>query len=388
MYPLSLVGEPALDCERSNLHPLKSITIRGFRSIRALEGFAPGPLTAFIGPNGAGKSNVVEFFRMVRHMADEAFQRYAQTIGPETIFYMGPRQSPTVSAHLEFGDNVYEFDLQAQGGGGVFVAEERVHHLGGEGSGALSALGVAGPESRLKALRDDSARYGQGKGVPFYVHGAISSWTVYHVHDTSLLAPARGWTSVSNNVRLEHDAGNLAAVLLTMRSKHLHKYQQIRATVQLAAPFFDDFVLRPAERGAETQVRLEWTQRGSQEPFQPTMLSDGTLRFIAIVTALLQPSLPATLVFDEPELGLHPAAVHVLGETIRSAATSTQVILATQSPQLLDSFEPEHVVVIERSGGESTLRRLVAGELAEWLRDYSLGELWLKNVLGGRPALD
>lgn len=369
---------------------LNKVTIRGFRSIRLLENFEPGKLTVLIGPNGAGKSNFVEFFRMLRNMVDESFQKYAQTIGPETLFFMGPKKTPKVVASLEFGQNLYEFDLQARAAGGVFIGQERVQYTGGKGLRDLEPLGPPSTESRLKNRSAEPARTTRGKGVTGYVYDAVASWTVYHVHDTSQFAPMRGWGSITNNRRLSDNAGNLAAVLLAIKEKHEHVHERIRDTIRLAAPFFDDFVLRPETRGQEEQVRLEWTQKGSQEPFQPTVLSDGTLRFIALVTALLQPYPPSTILIDEPELGLHPYAINLLGETIRSRsdAPGAQVIVSTQSPQLLDSFQPSEIVVVERSDGESVFRRLEESALQQWLSDYSLGELWLKNLLGGRPGRD
>ena len=116
-------------------------------------------------------------------------------------------------------------------------------------------------------------------------------------------------------------------------------------------------------------------------------ISDGTLRCIALFTALGQPveSLPAFLSIDEPELGLHPAALGILASLVRSTSTHAQILLATQSPALLDLFDPQDVVVAERAQGATTFRRLDPDQLAGWLEDYSLSELYDKNVLGGRP---
>ncbi len=365
---------------------LRSLTIRGFRSIEALTNFEPGDTTVLIGANGAGKGNFVELFRMLRSMADEAFQTYAQQIGPETLFFQGPKRTPKINIHLEFGQNVYEFDLDAKRGGGVLIGEERGQYTGG---GGLNVLAKGSRESCLKRRKDEPSQvYGSGIGVPGHIHQAVSSWTVYHVHDTSPLAPMRGWCSVSNNIRLTHDAGNLASLLLNLRDAHPFVYSRIRDSVRLAAPFIDDFVLRPQMRGPEEQVSLEWTQRGSQEPFQATVLSDGTIRFIALITALLQPYPPSIIVIDEPELGLHPSAIVLLAETVRSASVNAQVVISTQSPLLLDRFEPTEVVVVERQGASSGFRRLDDTELRDWLSDYSLGQLWLKNLIGGRPGLD
>ena len=118
------------------------------------------------------------------------------------------------------------------------------------------------------------------------------------------------------------------------------------------------------------------------------MLSDGTIRFIALVTALLQPDPPSIIVIDEPELGLHPSAIALLAETIRAASARSQIVVATQSALLLDGFEPNEVVVVERDNGHSVFKRLDESQLQEWLVDYSLGQLWLKNLLGGRPGRD
>ncbi len=374
------------------MNALKSLTIRGFRSIASLENFEPGMLCVLIGPNGAGKSNFIEFFRMLRAMADEAFQTYALETGPEAIFHMGPKRTPKMSARLEFGENLYEFDLSPVHGGGVLIAQERVQHTGDERKGASDVIAQGRLESMLniRHLPASTSR----SAMPTYdvrvaLQRAVSSWTVYHVLDTGPLAPLRSWGSVTNYERLGPEARNLAAVLFYLREKTPSRYTSILETIRLTAPFIDDFIFRPEIRGRERQVRLEWKQHGLQEPFQPTLLSDGTIRFIALVTALLQPDPPSTIVIDEPELGLHPYAINLLAETIRATVNrGVQVILATQSPQLIDCFEPADIVVVERSNGHSTFTRLDADKLAEWLRDYSLGELWLKNILGGRPGRD
>jgi predicted ATPase len=157
--------------------------------------------------------------------------------------------------------------------------------------------------------------------------------------------------------------------------------------VRLAAPFFDDFKLRPVPTNPDL-IQLEWRQKDSDYPFRANQLSDGTLRFICLATALLQPERPATMLFDEPELGLHPYALTLLGALFKQAGRTAQVIISTQSALLLNEFEPEDVIVVERRQGESTFRRLAPAALSEWLQEYSLGELWQKNVLGGRPGAE
>jgi predicted ATPase len=161
----------------------------------------------------------------------------------------------------------------------------------------------------------------------------------------------------------------------------------IRDTVRLIAPFFNDFKLRPKKRRGDQQLELEWEQVGSDYPFHCSQLSDGTLRFIALATALLQPEPPATVLIDEPELGLHPYALEMLANLILQAMQRTQLIVSTQSPLLLNAFEPEQIVVIDREEGESRFRRLAQDDLSVWLsEEYTLGDLWQKNVYGGGPV--
>ena len=171
-----------------------------------------------------------------------------------------------------------------------------------------------------------------------------------------------------------------------MKQTKPESYLLIRDTVRLIAPFFDDFLLRPQTRGTDEQVRLEWQQKGSDFPFQPNHLSDGTIRFICLATALLQPDPSATIVIDEPELGLHPYAISTLADLIKSASERTQVVISTQSPTLLDYFEPEQIIVVNRQDGRSTFERLDPQALTGWLEDYSVGELWQKNVVQGGPT--
>jgi predicted ATPase len=154
----------------------------------------------------------------------------------------------------------------------------------------------------------------------------------------------------------------------------------------LAAPFFDDFKLRPIP--ATDLIQLEWLQKDSDHPFLVNQLSDGTLRFMCLATALLQPERPTTVLFDEPELGLHPYALTLLGDLFRQSqygSLDKQVIISTQSALLLNEFAPEDIIVVERSQGESIFRRLDSANLSEWLQEYTMGELWQKKVLGGRP---
>jgi ATPase subunit of ABC transporter with duplicated ATPase domains len=150
------------------------------------------------------------------------------------------------------------------------------------------------------------------------------------------------------------------------------------------APFFEEFRLAPSQLN-EGKIRLEWKEKGSDAYFNAASLSDGTLRFLCLTTLLLQPKLPMVVLLDEPELGLHPAAVTLLADLLSSAATRTQVIVATQSVTLVNQFEPDSVWAVDRQDNQSVFRHLSQADMTTWLDDYGLGELWEKNVLGARP---
>jgi predicted ATPase len=192
--------------------------------------------------------------------------------------------------------------------------------------------------------------------------------------------------SVRDWRELNPDASNIAAFLLRLKIKYPQSYLNIRETIQLIAPFLDDFLLEPENKGENEVVRLEWRQKGSSFPFQPYQLSDGTIRFICLATALLQPDPPSTIVIDEPELGLHPFALEVLAGLFRDASERTQLIISTQSATLLNQFDPDEVIVVDRVDGASRFQRLDAESLLEWTKDYALGELWQKNVFEGGPS--
>jgi predicted ATPase len=367
--------------------PIKKLTIQGFKSIRNLENFELRSLNVLIGANGAGKSNFLGFFRLLRELVEQRLQFALQTIegGADACLYMGPKITRRFVAKLYFSHSFYEFALMPTPDNRfVFEHENAAFAEGHHNSPGFPPSGHT--EAQLKFLT------GLESGLPARVsYDSISGAIVYHFHDTGLTASMRRQKPINDNEFLRPDAENLAAFLYRIRETYPSNYHQIREAVRLAAPFFDDFKLRPSPTSTDS-IQLEWKQKDSDYPFTANQLSDGTLRFICLATALLQPftklfqpSPPATMLFDEPELGLHPYALTLLASLFQQAAQHRQVIISTQSATLLNEFAPEDVIVVERHQGESRFRRLDSAELSEWLKEYALGELWQKNVLGASP---
>jgi predicted ATPase len=165
-------------------------------------------------------------------------------------------------------------------------------------------------------------------------------------------------------------------------------YDRIVEKIRYIMPQFGDFVLEPREMNP-ANILLNWHEATSEYLFGPHQISDGTLRFMALATLLLQPPerLPKIIIIDEPELGLHPQAIDLLGSMILTTGKHTQIIVATQSPRLLDSFDCENVIVAEWNKADncSVFKQLNESELSQWLDEYSLSQLWEKNILGGQP---
>ncbi len=359
--------------------PINKLTVEGFKSIRKLEGFELRSLNVLIGANGAGKSNFVGFFDLLRELINQGLRLAVEKEGgADACLYLGPKITKKLRAELYFGINGYRFTLEPTMDNRLVFAEESVVFRGYRTS--------LGSGHREAALKDHQRRPGKPAKVPDYVFDSLSNWVVYHFHDTSGTAGVRRQGPINDNESLRPNAENLAAFLYRIRQTDSSSYERIRDVVRLAAPFFDDFKLRPVPTNSEL-IQLEWLQKDSDYTFRASQLSDGTLRFICMATALLQPSLPSTVLFDEPELGLHPYALTLLANLFQQAASQygKQVIVSTQSAPLLNEFTPEDVIVVERSEGQSTFRRLETKQLSEWLKEYALGELWQKNVLGGRP---
>lgn len=370
--------------------PVSGITIRGYKSIQALENFELRALNVLIGANGAGKSNFIGALRLLSAAASANLRlTVARAGGAELLRSAIPESSSEMTLHVELGGHSYALRLGSSAQDHLFVVEETLAYRQGMDGRTQSTPATAGEaEASLKRMYElaQAASFATLEMQHLRVlFRSMTGWMVYHFHDTGDHAPPKKRCALVDGVTLREDGANLAAFLFTLSRRHPLHYKRITDTVRLVAPFFDEFYVEPLADNSE-QTQLRWRQKGSSQIFQASQLSDGTLRFIALATALGQPNPPATILLDEPELGLHPYALEVLGSMLASTSHHTQLIVSTQSAALLNHVEPEDVVVVERSeDGASTFRRLERAALASWLEDYSLAELWLKNVLGGRP---
>jgi predicted ATPase len=357
---------------------VKSLTITGYKSIRQLRDFELTNLNVLIGANGAGKSNFINLFRMLAEMVEQNLQVYVSTQGgPDALLHFGRNITDKLHAEFYFDSNGYLFDLIPTNDNRLIFESEKSWFKGVFYSSSPSVtLGRGHDESRLKTAPD--------KYSP-YVRKSVTNWRVYHFHDTGEKAKVKQPHPANLNLRLQIDAANLAAYLRMLYLKHNSHYQRIVDTIRLVAPFFGDFIHRSGE---PEFVELEWMQKGKPDmPFKAHILSDGTLRFICLATLLLQPIklLPDTILIDEPELGLHPYAISVLADIFKQVAEERQLIISTQSVELVNELSPEDIIVVDQEDDASIFKRFTSKQLSSWLEEYSMGELWKQNVLGGRP---
>ena len=364
---------------------LERITLKGFKTIRSLVDFEPQSRTVLIGPNGAGKSNFISFFRMMSWALsgpDQLARHVSQQGGSRRILHDGPARTREIEAELTIrtsaGENEYAFRLFHAAGDTLVFADERYRfsRTEWETKANWNTLGAGhkDPELLRAAVDNQTAQV---------IRTLLQRIVVYQFHDTSDTARIRGKWPTNDNRWLKEDAANVAPVLHRLKARDRPYYQRIVDTIRLVLPVFSDFELEP-DCG---NLLLQWRERDTDEVFSASQASDGFLRIVALITLLLQPprDLPDVLILDEPELGLHPSAISIVGELTAAAATKIQVIAATQSVPLVDCFDPEDIVVVERPDRASTFRRLDPAALDEWLATYSLSELWEKNVIGGRP---
>jgi predicted ATPase len=371
---------------------IQSITIEGFKSIRSIKDLPLRPINMLIGANGSGKSNFLEAFQLLKDIRSRKLREYVvRSGGADKILHFGSKNTTDLLIQLHF-PNQESFDdgsrenrnylvlFGPSAGDGLFVQYESVYY------GAPPNVGSTF-SNPLKFENEKEAMLISSEDTDVWVGECIDALGIYHLHDTSAAAPLRKTASLNDNRIMRSDGGNLAAFLYLLQMKYKDSYQAIRRTVQQVAPFFDDFQLAPLALNPNT-IKLEWRHKRSDQYFDASAFSDGTLRFIALATLFLQPVelRPSLILVDEPELGLHPYAIELLASMIRQASKETQVIAATQSSLLLDKFDPEDVLVANRVDGSTTIERLKPEPLAEWLKDYSLGQLWEKGEFAGRPG--
>ena len=358
---------------------LQKIQIEGYKSIKKLE-LALKPINILIGANGVGKTNFVSFFKLVNNIYEQRLENYSLKAGVENLLHYGSKETKEIAGSLIFSqedafftqENKYTFLLQpSESKERFFINLEKSQY--NDWSPYIA--------QNIKESEIKDSKKPRGSGLRRH----LESYKIYHFHDTSSNAPLRQVANLDDNHRLKENGANLPAFLYYLEQKHPVSFKRIERTVASVVPFFEKFNLVP-DRLDQTRIKLEWIEKNHPDRyFNATHLSDGSLRFIALSTLLMQPKLPKVIIIDEPELGLHPSAINKLAGMIKSVSQQNcQTIISTQSINLVDHFEPEDIVTVDRFENQSIFHRLKKENLQNWLEDYSLGDLWQKNVIKGQ----
>ena len=375
---------------------IESIRIKGFRSLSDVNIMGlPKGSTVLIGPNGSGKSNFFHFFELIKSMVvhrdlEEFVQRHG---GANNQLFGGSKSSSKIEAGIVLRNSDFRsecrFVLEFAHKDRLKVNEKKYRKMIATSNPKISPSDfeekIVEPSRNSYSGTANTGNDCQDCSMAF--KGFFKSCAVHHFHDTSYHSNLKKPWDIKDSFYLMPEGGNLAPVLVRMEREEPERFFSIRECIRSVLPNFDRFQID--EHNGKASLR--WKPKGIDKAIGAHLTSDGTLRFFALATLLnLPPSmLPNTLLLDEPELGLHPTAISVIGELIRSSSLDRQVIVATQSPLLVDEFDLSEILVLELRDGQTQVRRFDGTDdqnrYRNWLSRYSLGELWQKNVLGGRP---
>lgn len=354
---------------------MKRIQIKGYKSIKEID-LDLLQINIFIGANGSGKSNFLSFFDFLKQIYKKNLREFVALKGINSFLHKGDKITSEINTHLYFkGTNGYSFTLK-KGDTGLIFTHEGMWYGKNPYYNNPEEIASFSNETNLRNQTIPRANY-----IREYLNNLVK----YHFHDTGENSPFNNETSIENDKFFLYEKGqNLASFLYNINKEHKIVYNLIIKTIQSIAPYFLDFFLVPEKN---VNMKLRWQSKYTNTIYGVNDLSDGTIRFIALTTLFMQPNLPETIIIDEPELGLHPTAIAKLSGLIKSvSAKGCQVIMATQSTDLISHFEPEDIITVDQINGESVFERLNSETLKLWLEDYTIDDLWKRNIINtGQP---
>lgn len=358
-----------------------SIQIENFKSIQKSGPIEIKPINILIGSNGVGKSNFISFFKFLNRIYVQKLQFYVSQNGrSDNFLYFGRKKSNFLSGTITFNNewkNEYHFKLVPDQSDSLIFEEEWSNYTQPNRIATPNKSLINRGGSLESVLKNDDGYRNK------YLREQLVGLKIFHFHDTGFNSKIKQPSNTQDNAFLSEDGGNIAAFLFKLKkSKPLH-FNIIEKVIQSIAPFFDSFFLEPDATNQE-QIYLRWFEKNSDQMFTASNFSDGTLRMICLTTLLLQPNLPSVIIIDEPELGLHPFAISKLAGLIKKAAVNSQLIISTQSVNLVNMFNADDIIVVDRQNNQSVFKRQSSEALSDWLSEYSIGEIWEKNLIGGR----
>lgn len=362
---------------------IEQVLIKNYKSIRNLR-IPLKRLNVLIGANGAGKSNFISFFELTKAIYEQRFGSYTLSKGGiDSLLYHSRKASPSMSGLLDFANtNAFFYEIRPTTSNKGYIEKTGDYFNNRKRTDKDYVLWH---QTIWDNAVEESSLIKNSRWRASYLKAYLRSFTIYHFHDTSASSPMRGDCNINDNASLRDNGSNLAAYLYYLMHNDEKAFRLIEGVIRSIAPYFKGFKLRPDANDRET-IRLEWEEVDTDMYLNGYSFSDGTLRFIALATLLLQTKLPEVIIIDEPELGLHPAAINKLAELIKRASQKSQIIISTQSINLVNCFEVGDIIVVDREDGQSVFNHLSEEELARWMEDYNLtiSDLWEKNMIGGQ----
>lgn len=362
---------------------IEQVIISNYKSIRNLE-LPLRTLNVLIGSNGVGKSNLISFFELAKAIIEQRFGSYTlEKGGIDNLLYRSRKESGYIKGLLDFDNtNAFFFELRPAQSNKGYIEESGDYF---NKSRYKTKDYDSWHKTRWDSAVEESCLLDNSQWRAGYIRNHFKSFTIYHFHDTSSKSPMRGECEINDNEFLRDNGANLAAYLYRLQQTDEKAFKLIEGVIKSIAPYFKQFKLRPNPTNPD-RISLEWEEKDTDMYLNGYSFSDGTLRFIALATLLLQSNAPKVIIIDEPELGLHPAAINKFAEMIKKASFKSQIILSTQSTNLVNCFEPEDVIVVDRKDGQSAFKRLKNEDLVVWLDEYeySLSDVWEKNIIGGQ----
>lgn len=382
------------------------IQIEGYRSL--LDASLPlHPLTVMIGPNGSGKTALLEIWQLLRDASQETLSEALERLGGlNSVLSKIPESPDRLKIALEVDIEsarskepmCYRFELALRGMGYVIPFErlewqydpsasrpyryidahyEHVYYADPDAEGSMVQPTWDYDLSEL-ALAQVPRMYEE----PSALRSTLARMRSYSFLDVGQRSVVRLPQSLTPTTRPGPNGENLYSALYNLRALYPSEYERIEEVLQIGFPGFQRLEFPVVGAG---QVTMAWYQTDLTHPLYPSQLSEGTLRFLWLATILLSPDAPLMTLVDEPEVSLHPELLKLLASLLQDASSRGQIIVATHSPDLVGWLQPDEVLILDKIEAQTRLTWADSLDIKEWLKDYTLRDLWLMGTLGGRP---
>lgn len=383
------------------MNSFERITIEGYRRLFNVQiDMRDRPLTVMIGANGVGKTSLLEIFSLLAASANaQLANKISELGGLPDIITRDRANSITISlsmsvpgyAPLDYQLEValkgftYEIALETLTQQNNRHALEPLKYIESRGLDVIyfntEDRALLRPNWDHNPLETSLAQVPKMYQEPEKLRKRLASCTFYGALNVAPKSP-RLPQSMRPASLPGANGEDLVSCLYYLRETDPERFEIIEDTLTAAFPDFERLGFPPVAAGT---ITMTWKDKNFSKPIYMHQLSEGTLRFIWLITLLQSPGLTAVTLIDEPEVSLHPELLRLLADMMREASQKTQLIVATHSDRLIRFLKPEEVLVCDAEDGLTTMRWGDSFNLEHWLEEYSLDQVWAMNLMGGRP---